>query len=525
MKKKFGLALLLLFCLCLLPACSSSDSKGTKTAAKDVYVISEGNLDTFGDGQGTVSVGQNAVYHYAVDGEGKVILPATKDSIGILYDKQTEEPRYLTQYHIDASDQRDEYGFPENVTYMAALYDLDGNLVRDYAECSYGQLIGDTVAYYDGDTVSLLNIKTGETIYENLQSLDIMDSRIFATTADQQYILGDYAGNVIKRIESGQYNYALGYQDYVVVVQDDLHGIMDADGNMRVEAKYSDIQKLWDNYVLCINAESYDVLDIDTGELVFQSPDQVNYYDGTTAIIRKTEKGNDDIGQDEKYQELLKEDPAAAKDYARRYNGKFGEDKLYLADAQGNIFSEAYEMLYACYNEDDNSGQQYFQGRKQRQEKEDAQDTISVLDSTGQVLFNFTGQSVSVDPAGNDRFIVSDFGGKMLDDGTYVNQSKAMFVDKEGKPLIDNKKYQYINTLYNSRGEKEQYYTASYVSSQGLTLYDLLDSNGNVLVSQLKSCYQCDGRRIVGTKGFSSGLMDMKGNWIYETSVFQELED
>jgi hypothetical protein len=54
---------------------------------------------------------------------------------------------------------------------------------------------------------------------------------------------------------------------------------------------------------------------------------------------------------------------------------------------------------------------------------------------------------------------------------------------------------------------------------------DLLDFEGNTLISGLNSVFEVGPDRISVRKGFDVGLMDWQGNWIVKRSIFSELQD
>lgn len=56
-------------------------------------------------------------------------------------------------------------------------------------------------------------------------------------------------------------------------------------------------------------------------------------------------------------------------------------------------------------------------------------------------------------------------------------------------------------------------------------LYDILSLDGKVLISKASSVYACGERCAYVTRGFSTGLMDYEGNWIWKRSIFQSLMD
>ena len=64
-------------------------------------------------------------------------------------------------------------------------------------------------------------------------------------------------------------------------------------------------------------------------------------------------------------------------------------------------------------------------------------------------------------------------------------------------------------------------------------LYDILDSDGNVVVGGLRSCstYYADRANglpegvFAASKGFSYGWMDLSGRWLYAESIFASSND
>ena len=88
---------------------------------------------------------------------------------------------------------------------------------------------------------------------------------------------------------------------------------------------------------------------------------------------------------------------------------------------------------------------------------------------------------------------------------------------------IGEKEYQYMHELYFESGNgnvtKSGLIMANYQLA-GKNLYDLIDYDGNVILERCKNIQGLSENRFWVEKGFSQGLMDRDGNWIYEQSVF-----
>lgn len=70
-----------------------------------------------------------------------------------------------------------------------------------------------------------------------------------------------------------------------------------------------------------------------------------------------------------------------------------------------------------------------------------------------------------------------------------------------------------------------EYLRAGYLSPGGSWLYDILDSRGQLLLSGLRSVDCMGDGLFIMEQGFSRGLMNDKGEWLYRESIFNELSD
>lgn len=91
----------------------------------------------------------------------------------------------------------------------------------------------------------------------------------------------------------------------------------------------------------------------------------------------------------------------------------------------------------------------------------------------------------------------------------------------------DSQQYGYASYLTNT--ENGPLLSASTVSSDGTSLYDVLDMTGKVLLHNLGSCYVPDNNYpddyFIARQGFYYGLMDSTGQWLYCESIFSSPSD
>lgn len=98
--------------------------------------------------------------------------------------------------------------------------------------------------------------------------------------------------------------------------------------------------------------------------------------------------------------------------------------------------------------------------------------------------------------------------------------------DKPKLPKRVLQKYQNIRVLYDEYGfEPSGYFYASFENPSGRFQLDVLDSLGRVVLTDVKSAEYLEQNIFEVQQGFSRGLMNCKGEWLFKESVFADLED
>ena len=100
--------------------------------------------------------------------------------------------------------------------------------------------------------------------------------------------------------------------------------------------------------------------------------------------------------------------------------------------------------------------------------------------------------------------------------------------DWQGQPLALVRDYKYIwRQSYWFSGDffETKYYCATYQVTPDKELCDILDSQGQVLLSGLRDVNCVGPGLFLVEEGFSRGLMNDKGEWLYQESIFNGLED
>lgn len=72
---------------------------------------------------------------------------------------------------------------------------------------------------------------------------------------------------------------------------------------------------------------------------------------------------------------------------------------------------------------------------------------------------------------------------------------------------------------------QSNYLVAEYQPAPGVTMIDILNPDGTVLVAELNNIMAFGGGVIVCQQGSTRGAMDMQGNWLYQESLYADLDD
>lgn len=116
-------------------------------------------------------------------------------------------------------------------------------------------------------------------------------------------------------------------------------------------------------------------------------------------------------------------------------------------------------------------------------------------------------------------------------DATAIHICGPDGIHKTLDPAKLNETYNYYSPLLST--EDGIYFYGCYNGPGSSWLYDVLDSNGDVVVSGLRTCAGYYANSVNGlpegvfaaVKGFESGWMDLTGQWLYAESIFASSND
>ncbi len=159
--------------------------------------------------------------------------------------------------------------------------------------------------------------------------------------------------------------------------------------------------------------------------------------------------------------------------------------------------------------------------------------TAQALDQSVGVLLNRKGMEVplsapdgtQLEPTGmiDNRFLNCILPNDTSTYGLFDVESGELIVPTGTYTLIATTPETLSANAYNAMNHR--FFTAKTNEGYSPSRYALLDERGEVLIDDLNEIYFCDGERLFADRGFTSGMMDMEGNWIWKTSFFDMLDD
>lgn len=129
-----------------------------------------------------------------------------------------------------------------------------------------------------------------------------------------------------------------------------------------------------------------------------------------------------------------------------------------------------------------------------------------------------------------DNWLCIDYNCNDYRNGSYIQLAAGSeYYTTDGQPMQFAQDYSSIWQIWDYDGEESAesgYYQANYTNTQGKYLLDILDSQGNTVLTGLSMVGNYHDGLLVCERGSERGLMDIKnGSWIYKESLFSQLDD
>ncbi len=471
------LFILLLLLLCLFcTGCNAKEQQRSAQKQPEVYIVYDSSRTT-----------NDWDYLYgAIDETGRMVLPMERRNVEVVYDREKGQQLWLRTITVTVDDPSltaeelyDEDNY-KHIHYQYQLYDLDGTFLQDLGQRLVVAVYGDYVLYNDG---RLESRKTGEVLLEDVGYM--MQNGDF-------YILQNQQGDGY-RIADGSLKILREYTDcwiygeqWLVVEQDGKMGVYGLDGTERIPCDYDKVRGC--------NAPGVDLCIAQKGEQFFV----ISLEDGAVRYASAAQDGVQEM------EIVYADDDVMLMDFSRYEQGEW-QQAMQMYNYEGEAVSERYETIYREYTDTDC----YFIAR-------DLSRTPLLLNRQGEVVFEGA-PDTWLQIAGNGRLIYSDW-----------KDNKAQLLDLEGNKY-GSRDYESINSVYLYNGSLETEQKPSLLLGRyrygGSELCDLLDLNGNILIEKAKNIAVLSEDRFWVEKGFSQGLMDDQGNWLFQQSLFDSAVD
>ena len=383
-----------------------------------------------------------------------------------------------------------EYDYDTKV--QSRLYDADGELLRDWEETVYGEALGQWIVSHEyfgmemetedgGPEGVLLNLETGEELSDVLY-LEVLGNSHVAASGYQGGITGvlDKNGNVTAgfplKLEQGLEPYACG--NYIITSEGDEgdynNYIYNAEGKFLGSISHVEDSYMYDggiigDYVNC-DGGIYEPSKGDGGELtpIFKE-EWVNYFDGEVALATDAD-----------------------------------DEAIYLYDAEsGEKLSGPYETLE----------RDFFSWENETAETK-AEAFYAVED--GELLkISREGEVLATSEVGDVTYMTTYANGVVCGDEEWT---KACLLDGDLNVVIP---YGTYSDIFSVCDESENVLFAGSKNIHEYTsLYDLMDREGNVLLTGVSQFSSAKNGLIGILRGQSVGLIDYKGEWVVKMAKY-----
>lgn len=475
-KKKFAFWLSLMIFMCMI--CAGCTTEKEETANKDVYVF-YGSYNTTSDWRES--------QYGAISHAGELILPLETRQIEIIRDEKTGQQLWLQTREVEVDDptlSAEELYTDENWEHIRnyyKLYDLKGNLLKDLGERAVLTVYGDLVLYNDD---KLENRDTDQIYFSDVNELYAAEGHYVMDCNDFTSLrITDENLQVLHEIEgSGRLN-----GTRIIVQQDGAMGMLALDGTEILPFVYDSIQYA-SGKDKCIvqQGEQSSVLSLADGSSLYTTSaaeTEISYADDHLLVLRS-------------YQ-ILQDGSREARTQMYNYQGEP------ISDVYSYISSEAENGIYE-------KGKDYLFSAN-------TLDGISILlNQKGEVVY--TGKPDEwLNLVGAEEVIVAHDNGDGAELQNFAGEIK------------NTKLYEYLYPVYLSSqnggySQKAPLVLGNYTYKNTM-LQDLVNLEGNILIEQAKTINALAEDRFWVEKGFSQGLMDEKGQWLYEQSLFDASVD
>ena len=451
---------------------------------------------------------------WIIDRDGNDV--AAEEQFYILYDVLTGEPQCQMRQRLEPLG-KNENGYAITRD-MAALYDMEGNLLHDWAPGYYESGWGDMIIRQNRrlgfaeevvapDFVTeLWNYKTGEVIQPQVGMLLGMDDGKYMLLCDPFRLpLGVVETDTMAEVSGfpapEECKSAEVWQGYIISSNRPMFAGEDSPTHhytlmtMNFEPIFSYKYMVGSSnepFLNCYYEDDTSEIVAADGTVIFENPknEWTGYMDEELAVIT--------------YQD---------------YSGENEEEYSYLVRLSDGVqLSERYTRVQAKQDYDDPNPTESFLAYNREE------GMVYLLDRNGKEIASQSVPGVEWIELSGERWIRC-----VTETGEEYNSEVVL--DQELNVVIPAGLYRNIMKVHSWRNQGLVGYNIfeawSLTNKNGNSnTRDILDSEGNVMIAGINEIYDVGPDRLAVRKGFSVGLMDWQGNWIVKRSIFEgQLKD
>lgn len=418
--------------------------------------------------------------YLAVDNEGTPVLEATDGQMGIL-----RADGQASGIAVQRSDGivTDEYGWSQPERTWCDIYDVTGQFQYS-VPLNHVNQNGPFISGYDlqAETSKLYRRSDGKLLLDNVCACYEIGEYLYVNQYDWSApgVFLDREGNTVSSVPEGYTSSGSALEEYLIVAQNGLTGLMCPDGSMALPCAYQELRAGQLGCVFVKDETGWHAMEAETGNVLFSSPTQIRYLLPDAAIVATDSEGT-------QYR-------LVGRDCTPLMEQTFFRPSAH--DNDGDGIPEVFDARIDDYEE-----------------------TI-VFTPDGTVLYKTVGSGY-VTVLNENAALLSQY----LEEG---NRNCWYWLDlKTGQQslLSETSDNTYYNPLYSEFGMETGLFSRGGGNELGWYRTDILDAEGNVLLKDLQdmvyrgnSIFQC-------SRGFTSGLLRLDGTWLYEESSFSDLND
>lgn len=288
------------------------------------------------------------------------------------------------------------------------------------------------------------------------------------------------SGQIVFRVPEDYTTAGSIMDQYLIVVQNGLTGLMRPDGSMALPCLYQELRSGQRGCVTVKDENGWHAMEVQTGNVLFSSPTHIQFLLPEAAIVAVDEEGS-----------------------AYR-----------LVALDGTPLMEHTFSWPSAHDADSDGTPELFDAK--------------INDYTNTVLFRPDGTVVFESQQNGYVTVLSEKLALMcqyLEEENRNIWSKLDLETGEQTPLPQEYGNTYYNPLYSEYGAETGLFARGGSNELGWYRSDILDTEGNVVLEGLQDMIYRGSGIFQCSRGFTSGLLRLDGTWLYQESSFTDLTD